>query len=272
MKNYILFAFISICFWGSSLKPDRNYVARPDSMGLNYESHRINTTDQLELQAWVLNPLGELNRETSIILAYGDAGNMSYWINQAAILSQNGYTVILFDYRGFGESSDFEMDENQLYYDEFTVDLVAAFNWTNAHIKNQKIGIWGLSMGTIMTGFLLNEVSPDFLILEGVVVNPTNIQKKIYNAKGKEVALPLNSLDLNEIYLTTKVPMLIFSGTEDQFTTVEDANALADMQKERTSLVFQGGHLQGFQSMSKEFFGDQYVKSISEFIIKIKVG
>ncbi len=272
MKNYILFTCMFCCFYGFSLKPDRGYKSHPDSLGLNYESHRIKTTDQLELQAWVLNPIGDLNRETSIILAYGDAGNMSYWLNQAAILSQSGYSVILFDYRGFGESSNFEMDENQLYYDEFTADLKAVYSWTKSNVKNKKIGVWGLSMGTIMTGFLLNEVTPDFLILEGLVVNPMNIQKKIEEAKGKKLVLPKSSQKLNEIYVNTKVPLLLFSGTDDQFTTVADANLLADMQKDRTSLVFQGGHLQGFQSMSKEYFGDQYVKSISAFLIKIKVG
>ena len=270
MKHLILFAFISTCFWGLSLKPDRNYISNPDTLGLKYDSHRIKTTDDLELQSWVLNPMSDINRETSIILAYGDAGNMSYWLNQAAILSQSGYTVILFDYRGFGESSDFMMHENQLYYDEFTEDLKSVYLWTKTNLKNDKIGVWGLSMGTIMTGFLLNEITPDFIILEGLVVNPQTIQKKIEEAKGKQLTLPESSYQLKETYLRTTVPMLIFSGEDDQFTTVEDANELAKLNVNRSSVAFKGGHLQGFESMTNAFFGDGYLQEINSFLVKVK--
>lgn len=272
MKNLLLFVFITTCFWGLSLKPERNYISNPDSLGLKFESHRIKTSNSLELQSWVLYPMGDVNRETSVILAYGDAGNMSYWLNQAAILSQSGYTVILFDYRGFGESSDFAMDENQLYYDEFTEDLSSVYSWTKSNVKNQKIGVWGLSMGTIMTGFLLNEVTPDFLILEGLVVKPETIQKKIDEAKSKRIVLPESAYQLNDIYSNTTVPMLIFSGEADEFTPVEDANKMASVNVNRTSIVFNGGHLQGFQTMTNGFFGDAYLKEINGFLIKIKVG
>lgn len=272
MKHFILFIFVSSYFWGLSLKPDRNYISHPDTLGLKYDSQRIKTSDNLELQAWILRPMTDINRETSIILAYGDAGNMSYWLNQAAILSQSGYTVILFDYRGFGESSDFVMNENQLYYDEFTQDLKSVYDWTKSNVKNQKIGLWGLSMGTIMTGFLLNEVTPDFLILEGLVVKPQNIQLKIEEAKGKKLILPDNAYQLNDIFANTTVPMLIFSGEDDQFTTVEDANEIAKINVNRTSITYKGGHLEGFQSMTKEFFGEGYVKEMNSFLIKIPVG
>ena len=271
MKHFIVFIFVSSCFWGLSLKPDKNYISHPDTLGLKYDSQRIKTTDDLELQAWILKPMNDINRETSIILAYGDAGNMSYWLNQAAILAQSGYTVILFDYRGFGESSDFAMNESQLYYSEFTQDLKSVYEWTKSNVKNQKIGIWGLSMGTIMTGLLLNEVTPDFLILEGLVVKPQIIQRKIEETKGVKLILPDNAYQLNDIFVNTTVPMLIFSGENDQFTTVEDANEIAKSNVNRTSITFKGGHLAGFQSMSKEFFGDGYVKEVNSFLIKIIV-
>lgn len=270
MKIYILFIFTSICFFGHSLKPDSVYISHPDSLGLNFETHRIQTTNDLTLQAWMLNPMNEIDLETTIILAYGDAGNMSYWLNHAAILFQFGYTIVLFDYRGFGASSFFEMDENQIYYDEFTQDLKSVYHWTKSNVKHEKIGIWGLSMGTIMTGFLLEEVTPDFLILEGLVMNPTSIQEKIQVAKGKELILPESSTRLYTNYTNSNVPMLIFSGKEDSFTTVADANEMAKGKKNRKSIVFNGGHLQGFPSMTENYFGDGYAEQMKLFFATLK--
>lgn len=266
MKKLIFLIFIFICFLSFSLKPSKLYISHPDSLALKSESFRILTTDGLTLQAWVLHPLAELNLKTSIILAYGDAGNMSYWLEHAAVLSKRGFTVIMFDYRGFGESSAFEMNENQLYYQEFTQDLTSVFLWTKSHIDNEKIGIWGLSMGTIMTGFLIKENTVDFLILEGLVINPQDIKVKILAAKGKVIDLPKNAEKLSEIYKQTTIPMLIFSGEDDQFTTVFDANKMANFRQNRKSIVFKGGHLQGFSSMTNEFFGDKYVLEIEKFI------
>lgn len=266
MKTFILVLFSFICFWSHALKPDSVYVSTPDALGLRYESHRIQTTHNLSLQAWVLNPMNEMDLETTIVLAYGDAGNMSYWLNPAGILAQNGYTVVLFDYRGFGKSSPFEMNENQLYYDEFTEDLKSVYQWAKSNVKNKKIGVWGLSMGTIMTGFLVEDITPDFLILEGLVVNPKDIQEKILAAKGKNILLPKSASQLNEIYTKSQVPMLLFSGSEDQFTTVVDSESMAKKHNNRKSIVFSGGHLQGFPSMTENYYGDLYVTEINLFL------
>ena len=265
MKTFITLLFTFICFLGYSLKPDSVYVSSPETLGLDFEGHRVETTSGLRLQTWVLNPMNELNLETTIILAYGDAGNMSFWLNQGAILAQNGYTVVLFDYRGFGKSSAFEMNENQLYYDEFTEDLKSVYQWAKLNVKHKKIGVWGLSMGTIMTGFLLDDVEPDFLILEGLVVNPTLIQEKLLAAKGKNILLPKSGNRLNEIYTKSKVPMLLFSCYLDQFTTADDANLIAYKNDSRKSVVFKGSHLEGFSTMTDKYFGDLYVIEIIKF-------
>lgn len=97
-----------------ALKPDSLYQMTPDSLKLKYESLKITTPDSLNLKVWKIIPELKVKNNSTIILAYGDSGNMSYWLHQAAILSQKGFAVILFDYRGFGESSSFKMNPNQV--------------------------------------------------------------------------------------------------------------------------------------------------------------
>jgi predicted alpha/beta-fold hydrolase len=268
MKLIVLLAFITQAFSMYSIKPDREYLTTPDSLGLNSKSIQIQSTDNMILQSWVLEPMGELNLKTTIIVAYGDAGNMSHWLNHSAILSQLGYTVVMFDYRGFGKSSDFNMNLNQLYYDEFTEDLISVFKWVKGNIDNNNVGIWGLSMGTIMTGFLIENNQPDFLVLEGLVVDPISIKKKIYKSKGKKIKLPKSSRGLSKIYKSTKIPLLIFSGNEDKITTSKESIEISKLATNRKFIEFKGTHLQGFNSMTENYFGDKYISEIESFITK----
>lgn len=268
MKLTTLFILLFIISSIYSLKPDKKYLITPDSLGLNSITIEIKSTDNIKLKSWILKPMGELNLKTSIIVSYGDSGNMSYWLNHAAILSQLGYTVILFDYRGFGQSSDFEMNLNQLYYDEFSEDLKAVFDWTKKNINNKNIGIWGLSMGTIMSGLLIENNQPDFLILEGLVDNPTKIKQNIFKNKGKTILLTKSSTKLPEIYKNSKVPMLIFSASEDKTTTSQDSKKVSEYSTNRKFIEYNGNHLQGFNSMTENYFGDNYIKEIEKFITK----
>ncbi len=242
------------------------YISHPDSLGLNAKTFQIETIDGALLNTWVLFPMGEINLETTIVLAYGDAGNMSYWLNQCAILSQRGFTVVMFDYRGFGESSDFSMNPNQLYYDEFVLDLNSVYTWSQKNLSTKHIGIWGLSMGTIMTLQSLNMSEPDFLILEGMVVNTQRIRKRIGKLKNKEILLPKTTYNLKRVAKNSKVKMLIFAGTEDLFTTLKDSNKIIK-RKNRKLVEFKGNYLQGFSVLTKNYFGDLYVDHIERFIL-----
>ena len=55
------------------------------------------------------------SRRPTLIICNGDAGNMSYQqISLAYLYAANGFNVVTFDWRGFGESSEFEMDTDYL--------------------------------------------------------------------------------------------------------------------------------------------------------------
>lgn len=69
----------------------------------------------MRLAAWLVPPLvGALNQHTTMVLAGTDSGNMSSFLFQARALAAAGYQVLLFDYRGFGHSQAFAIDQNQL--------------------------------------------------------------------------------------------------------------------------------------------------------------
>jgi hypothetical protein len=270
MTRIIILIAIFNSFFTLALKPDSLYQITPDSLKLKYESLKISTPDSLNLQVWKIIPELKVKNNSTIILAYGDSGNMSYYLNQAAILSQRGFAVILFDYRGFGKSSSFTMNPNQLYYNEFAIDLVSVIKWTKAEFSENKIGIWALSMGTIMSTIALQQEPLDFFVGEGFVINPTKIKTKIFELKGKEILLPDGHTEFQNKINTLTMPMLLFAGNEDIITTIEDSKNIANQRKNRSIVTFKGGHLQGFQSLTKKYFGDLYILKIEKRISKIK--
>ena len=258
--------FLLLGFKASCLKPVKNYINHPDSLGLNYESLSIKSSENIVLNGWKLIPSTEKDLKSTIILAYGDGGNMSYWLDYAKEMVLSGHTMVLFDYRGFGESSAFEMNLNQLYYEEFTEDLEAVINWSKDKIENKTLSIWALSMGTISATYALQNTTIDFLIAEGFVYDPFEIKRKLYELKGKEIILPKCASDYNSFIHTIKCPILLFSGTLDQITTVEEVNKIKLLNDKNQLLTFEGNHLEGFQKLTENSLGDEYVKSITSFI------
>lgn len=267
MKS-LIFTLFQIAVVGQllAITPDRVYHLSPDSLGLTYESHIIQTSDDAGVKLWDIKAQKELDNGNTIILCYGDSGNMSYWLNHAAILSQVGYSVVLFDYRGFGESSDFVINPNQLYYDEFSMDLEAVIRWTKQNLSYANLGILSFSMGTIMTTIAVQNESVDFIVAEGFVMNPENIKEKIFQLKGKEIILLESAKGFEALISKIDIPLLLISGTEDVVTTLADSQEIVAQKVNRKLISFEGNHLGGFQKMTKQYFGDIYIQHIGSFI------
>lgn len=265
MKKTFLILLL-IAFNSYALKPDRNYLGKPDSVHINYSEYDITTSDNFKLKTWVWKPRLENDNKTTLILAYGDAGNMSYWLNQVAELVKNGFTVVTFDYRGFGQSSDFTINNDYLYYNEFVIDLITVIKWSKKEIKNNKIGIWALSMGTIMSTLALQQEKADFLIAEGYVVSPQAIKESLKQLKNKDIILPDGADKYKNNLDTLKIKTLLFAGSKDIVTTVTDSKYVVSLSKENKLVEFEGNHLQGFQTLSNLSYGNKYIEEIKQFI------
>jgi len=266
MKHILLLLFLAFTINTIALKPDLNYLRKPNELNIPYKEYIITTPDNFKLKTWICTPQKEIDNKTTIILAYGDAGNMSYSLNQVSELVKNGFTVVTFDYRGFGESDSFKINNDYLYYNEFVTDLVSAIRWTKVNNSQKRIGIWALSMGTIMSTFALQEESLDFLIAEGFVVNPMEIKQKIKELKNKEILLPNNDNNYKNALNSLSTKTLLFAGKQDIVTTIEDSKFVKNLNQKNDLVEFNGNHLQGFQTLTQKEYGDIYIKKIIEFI------
>lgn len=245
---YCYFCLFSVYTW--AINPNAIYLSTPLHFALPYTQITVNTNDGYELNTWVILPTATHNLHRVLIIAYGDTGNMSYYLDEAKAFCSKGYTCILFDYRGFGESSAFAINPQFLYYNEFGTDLACIIEWAKEQFDAQGIGVYAFSMGTVAATLALAQQSVDFLIAEGFVVNPTRVQQRLRDVSGKEVLLPICSQNYDLALQKLSLPILLFAGTLDPITTLEDSELFAKKQANRTLLAFKGKHGAGFLTLS----------------------
>lgn len=150
MKNLIAILIFSALTTGAafSIAPQREYSTTPATLGIPYDSLSIPTPDGERLCAWYI-PTDSSDKAPIVVIAGGDVGNMSDQLNHARYYAQfAGANALLFDYRGFGASTDFETRENVVAYPQYGTDLEAILNFLKfLPGDTNKIYIHGLSMG-----------------------------------------------------------------------------------------------------------------------------
>jgi pimeloyl-ACP methyl ester carboxylesterase len=271
MRKFLLVCWLLLhaaAAW--ALKPDRHWAATPDSVGLKYQSLTLTTPDHAQLATWVVEPTQALaGQPTTLVLAYGDAGNMGNWVHQARALAQAGYRVYLFDYRGYGHSSDFAVDYSQLYYHEFATDLGTVLADARQRYPRSRTGVIGFSMGTMLGAEMAAAHRCDFLITEGYVGSPQAIVAMVKQAKNKDIKLPAEAATYASLAPRINCPWLLVAGTQDRNVPLADSEAAvrAARKGQRRQLVsFDGGHLEGFFKLTDKEFGDGYVQAVSRFL------
>lgn len=273
MAKYVLILsmLLGLVAPARALKPSRDWVGTPDSLGLHYQATTLATPDHAQLAGWIVEPAANVpDRHTTMVMAYGDMNNMSYFMHQARALSLGGYRVYMFDYRGFGHSSDFAIDRQQLYYPEFSTDLrtVLADAWRR--YPRSRTGIISFSMGTIMGSEVAASSKCDFLIAEGYVASPQQLAAGVLQRSQKVVTLPAEATNYALVARRVHCPWLLVGGTADQNTPLADSVVVArearPWRKRRQVLCFEGGHLEGFFRLSEAAYGDKYVREVSHFL------
>lgn len=124
------------------LRPEREVLTEtPADYGLEYEEVALTTEDGLTLRGWFLPG----TNGAAIILQHGYGASRQGMLPEAAMLHKHGYSVLLFDWRGHGES---EGDMVTFGVHEIR-DVQAAVDWLSSRpeVDAERIGAAGESMG-----------------------------------------------------------------------------------------------------------------------------
>lgn len=266
-KLFLVIVFFSLLTKAYALKPQREYTLKPDAIGIKYETYKIKVNDSVTLNSWVC--LQSDLKRPFIIISDSDAGNMGYYLGQAKALFDEGYNVVLYDYRGFGESSDFKMNPNMVYYNEFSEDLNKTLEFVNTKFQPKSIVLYGLSMGTIVSRMNVDSTEViKGLILDSFVIDPKLVVERILIMKKKDLLLPENAADyVQSNTLVVGKPVLIFSGLKDAVTKTDDYKGFLAKNPTSKMVTWDCNHLECFTSMGTE--PNLYVEEVNSFIGKL---
>ncbi len=253
-----------------ALRPYPNYDVNPDTMRKRIEKGFILTSDKYNLRYWAIPPQGKKNKHITLVFAHSDEGNISWNINTAMALAKDGYNVLMFDYRGFGQSTTFKIQPNLLYYNEFATDLVAAVGFAKTHFQGNKTGIWAFGMGTILTTLSYKETKPDFIVGDSYCLSPEDMAKNLSDAKTRYFVPTATKNYTKEVY-GLNVPTLMINGDKDNITPLNPVLSLR--KKNKNVMVYRhvGGFQEAFGIMSGVTAGSEYVNTINTFLKHYKI-
>lgn len=246
MKRLLLIISLIIYSYEiGAINPSRTYKANPNSFDLDYEEFLITTADGASINVWHLPSTG-LN--TPVIISESDAGNMGDWIYLGMYLQAYGLDVWMYDYRGFGASSEFEINHQYLYYTEFSNDLSAVVDYVEESTGKVPV-LMGLSMGTIIIQeYLGRSKHPIKLVIyDGYVHNPSIWVNRLSH-KGKKVLLPKGYEQWKDKKL---LKALYIVANQDDYSFETDIPKWAS--KRNKIVVFESQHISSFFKYPKEY-------------------
>jgi uncharacterized protein len=115
--------------------------AKPSDVGLVFEDVSLRTSDGVTLAGWyVLSANG-----AAVVLLHGAGSTRSNVLDEAVVLAEAGFGVLMIDASGHGESGGRAMDFGW----NGDADVAAATRYlaTRADVDPNRIGVVGLSMG-----------------------------------------------------------------------------------------------------------------------------
>jgi hypothetical protein len=261
-----LIVLLTLSLNAIAINPVRKYQVRPEQLGLKYQTKKIRVNAKVELNSWLF--LQDSKSKPFIIVSNSDAGNMSNCLGQASEFFKAGYNVVLYDYRGFGESSDFEINREMMYYEEFSEDLRSILRFIRTDYVPKKIILYGLSMGTIISKSVLNtDASISGAIFDSFVVNPNLVVERIQEIKNKHVLLPNGAQGYTDSNRKpTSTPILLFSGLKDIVTKSTDYSVFLNLNTKSRLVTWDCNHLECFYRMTKDTDSDLYMLEVNKYI------
>ena len=121
--------------------PHAKLGANPQRVGLDYEDVTLQTSDGVSLAAWYVP---SANR-AAVVLLHGAGSTRSNVLDEAAVLADAGFGVLMVDARGHGDSGGQAMDFGW----HGDADIGAATTWLSARpdVDPDRVGAVGMSMG-----------------------------------------------------------------------------------------------------------------------------
>jgi hypothetical protein len=219
--------------------PDKQLSNTPEAAGLDYTAVSIATGDGETLHGWWM-PVPDA--KGTVLFFHGNAGNISHRINYLTLFRRLGYNTLLFDYRGYGQSSG-TPSESGTY-----LDAQAAWRYLTATqgIAPGRIVLFGESLGGAVAAWLAAREKPGLLVLASAFTSVPDLAAEFYPF------LPvrwISRFDYNtlESLQSVSCPVFIAHSPHDEIIPFEHGQRLFQaVAGTKQFLPLDGGHNTGF--------------------------
>ncbi|HEX2936156.1 MAG TPA: alpha/beta fold hydrolase [Bacteroidales bacterium] len=299
MNRYqiILFILLSHTFNSLALKPIKFYEARPCDYNLIYKEVVFPTSDSVLLKGWFLPAQNRIDassqekeaiqnkgtreyklkdevKRPTLIICDGDAGNMLYniWLANAFIF--NDFNVFLFDWRGFGESGDWPINEKNLVYTEFISDYHAAIDFVirQPEVDRNNISLFGYSTGAYLSWIVaLQRSDVRKVIGRGLMTDFADFFKELSKIKDtSDIIIPQDfPVHLLPKYSATSfnTPCFLIVGANDDRTPVWMSKEIYANLKTEKKLWIVNKALHGGSKAPEVLAEKQFFRRVRRFLV-----
>lgn len=267
-RQILIAVVVVIVLWSVlSMLFEKQFIFFPDKYPSGYynEASRISnlvdcwitTEDSIKLHGWYAS---SNNAIATLVIAHGNAGNISYRLELLSALQRSGFNVMMFDYRGYGRS-DGSPSEDGIYKDG-----KAAFDYVLhlPRVDSQRIILWGTSLGGAVAIDIALHRPAAGLILESTFTSIKDMAAIHYPFLPARYLLrtKLNSIDkISQVH----IPVLIIHGTRDGIVPIrfgKELFAVANEPKEFYEIPNADHNNTYFVG------GTQYFQRIRAFVLK----
>jgi len=232
----------------------REIIATPARIGLAYEDLHLETSDGISLRGWYI-PAAQPHG--TVLFLHGNAGNISHRLDSVLMFHRMGYNMLIFDYRGYGNSSGAPTEQGTYR------DAEAAWRYLTEQrqIPSCRIVLYGESLGGAVAAWLAAHQQPAALVIASGFTSVPDLAQHIYPF------LPVRWLariryDTREYLRSVAAPVLIAHSPEDEIIPFEHGRALfAAANPPSQFLELAGGHNDGFI-----FMRESWVRELGEFL------
>lgn len=211
----------------------------------------------------------------AVILLHSLREDRREMLSRAEFLRARGYSVLLFDFQGHGESRGSRITFGDLE----SRDVTAAIQYLHHKLPNEQVGVIGVSLGA--AAFVLAEQRPAVAAVVLEQMYPTIQQAVAGRARQylgplgpvfapllmaqvqARIEIPANRQRPVDRMAQLGAPVLIINGTRDNYTSIEDARALFAAASDPKELwaVEAAGHVNLYA-----FAKAQYEQRVGDFL------
>ncbi len=256
----------------SSVHPERcNTGLTPARFGVDYDDFTVYTRDNVFIRGWVID-----QEDDSVVFVimhgYTSCKSDERLLKLAAALADSGYDVVMFDFRGHGESGGSYTSIGPLE----VYDAEAVIDYVSKKFPGEDIVLVGYSMGgavAIVVGssdervtaivadspyYLLRDVIPRWIEDTTPLPGAYGVLIGFYGSllTGQTIDFGPANVDI------INKPLLVFYGTEDPLLTLDEAREIAGKSPCGKLVVGEGA---GHVGIYKILGFDNYVEIIEDY-------